>query len=305
MYLASSNLDISRSRIKQLIEEGLVTVGGRQAKASYHVRAGDAIEVNIPTPREAIAEPEDIPLDVIYEDGDIIVVNKPVGMVVHPAAGNLRGTLVNALLGHCTDLSGIGGELKPGIVHRLDKDTSGVMVVAKTDPAHLYLSRQFKARLVKKIYGAVVYGAPKGDAGTIDKPIGRSMTDRKRMSTRTKKGRIARTEWRVVERFGKYLAWLMITLKTGRTHQIRVHLADIGHPLVGDPTYGRGGPHRVPEGALRDAIAGFSRPALHAWKLGFTHPRKHQWMEFEAPLPSDINNFLEQLRHIKLTLGAL
>jgi 23S rRNA pseudouridine1911/1915/1917 synthase len=223
------------------------------------------------------------------------VINKSVDMVVHPAPGNFTGTLVNALLAHCKDLSGIGGELKPGIVHRLDKGTSGVMVVAKNDAAHLGLSQQFKDRTVTKIYGALVYGAPK-DRGRIDKEIGRSLGDRKKMSTETKKGRAAYTEWKVLERYGKYLSWLEVNLGTGRTHQIRVHLTDLGHPLVGDSQYGRGGPHRVPEGLLREALEGFERPALHAWKLSFKHPRTREVLEFEAPIPNDLQELLEKLR---------
>ena len=216
-------------------------------------------------------------------------------MVVHPAPGSPSGTLVNALLAHCTDLSGIGGELKPGIVHRLDKGTSGVMVVAKNDVAHVALSNQFKAREVTKIYVALVYGAPK-DTGKIDKPIGRSLTDRKKMSTKTKQGRIAYTAWKVLERFGKYLSWLEINLGTGRTHQIRVHMTDLGYPLVGDAQYGRGGPHRVPEGPLRDTLEGFDRPALHAWKLSFIHPKTHKEVQFEAPIPDDLQTLLDKLK---------
>jgi len=295
LYVVGQEVPLTRSMAKELIDDELITVNGKKSKASYHVHEDDEINVRIPEPQEAKAEPENIPLNILYEDGDIIVINKSVDMVVHPAAGNLSGTLVNALLGHCTDLSGIGGELKPGIVHRLDKGTSGVMVVAKNDESHLNLSEQFKERTVSKTYLALVYGAPK-DSGKIDKPIGRSSSNRKKMSTEAKQGRIAYTEWKVLERFGKYLSWLEIDLGTGRTHQIRVHLTDLGHPLVGDSQYGRGGPHRVPEGPMRETLKDFNRPALHAWKLGFTHPKTHKKMEFEAPIPDDLKSLLKKLK---------
>ncbi len=295
VYLAERDFPLTRSVAKTLIVEGRVAVNGAKVKASHHVRAGETIDVTIPQPHAPRATPEDIPLDIIYEDADLIVVNKRASMVVHPAAGNFSGTLVNALLAHCKDLSGIGGELKPGIVHRLDKGTSGVIVAAKNDAAHVHLSQQFKDRLVTKIYGALVYGAPKALSGRIDAPIGRARTDRKKMSTHTKKGRIALTEWRVAEGFGS-VAWLEVKLGTGRTHQIRVHLADIGHPLVGDATYGRGGAGRIARGEVRDIVAAFPRPALHAWRLGFTHPRTGAYREFIAPLPEDITCVLAQLR---------
>jgi len=295
IFVVSQDVPLTRSMAKQLIDDELIKVNGKKTKASYHVHENDEIDVAIPEPEEAKAIPEDIPLNILYEDSDIIVINKAVDMVVHPAPGTPSGTLVNALLAHCTDLSGIGGELKPGIVHRLDKGTSGVMVVAKNDEAHLNLSKQIKDRTVTKIYCALVYGAPK-DTGKIDKPIGRSLTDRKKMSTKTKQGRIAHTAWKVLERFDKYLSWLEINLGTGRTHQIRVHMTDLGYPLVGDPQYGRGGPHRVPEGPLREALEGFTRPALHSWKLTFVHPRTNKEVQFEAPIPDDLKNLLEELR---------
>lgn len=296
VYLAAQDLPLTRSMAKELIEKGLVLVNGAAAKASHHVRVGESIDVTIPMPEEPHAVPQDIPLDIIFEDSDIIVVNKSADMVVHPAAGNPSGTLVNALLAHCRDLSGVGGELKPGIVHRLDKGTSGVMVAAKNDEAHLKLSQQFQDRTVTKVYGALVYGAAMDDTGEIDTPIGRSMGDRKKMSTSTKKGRVAFTAWKVLERFGRDLAWLEINLGTGRTHQIRVHLADIGHPLVGDLTYGKGGPNRIKPGVLRAAVAAFARPALHAWRLSFDHPRTGERVQFEAPLPRDLKELLERLR---------
>jgi 23S rRNA pseudouridine1911/1915/1917 synthase len=298
VYLAESDLGLTRSHAKQLIEKGFVQVKGKRAKASLHLEEGDVVHVTIPPPESYDVQAEDIPLDVIFEDEDVIVINKPVGMVVHPAVGNFSGTLVNALLGHCKDLSGIGGELKPGIVHRLDKGTSGIMVAAKNDQAHQNLSKQFMDRTVTKIYGALVYGVPQTESGVIDKPIGRSMKDRKRMSTRTSKGRIALTEWKVLERFNNYLVWLEVNLGTGRTHQIRVHLSAMGHPLVGDDTYGRGGPNRVKAGNLRKLVAVFDRPALHAWKLGFDHPRTGERVELEATLPNDLVELLERLRGV-------
>lgn len=297
VYVVAQNVPLTRSMAKQLIDDDLITVNGEKSKASYHVHENDVIDVTIPEPEEVTAKPEDIPLNILFEDSDIVVVNKMVGMVVHPAAGSPSGTLVNALLAHCTDLSGIGGELKPGIVHRLDKGTSGVMVVAKNDAAHLNLSKQIKDRDVTKIYCALVYGAPK-DRGKIDKPIGRSLTDRKKMSTKTKQGRIAYTEWKVLERFGKYLSWLEINLGTGRTHQIRVHMTDLGYPLVGDAQYGRGGVNRLPSGHWREAVQDFQRPALHAWRLGFTHPCTREELQFEAPIPEDLQTLLEKLRTV-------
>lgn len=298
MYLAGQDLPLTRSMAKGLIDDGLVAVGGKRAKASHHVLEGEQIEVAIPEPQQPLARPEDIPLDIIYEDSDIIVVNKSADMVVHPAVGNYGGTLVNALLYHCKDLSGVGGELKPGIVHRLDKGTSGVIVAAKNDEAHLSLSSQFKDRTVTKIYGALVYGVPAEKSGVIDKPIGRSLGDRKKMSTRTKKGRLSLTEYTILEAFGRYISWLEINLGTGRTHQIRVHMTEMGHPLVGDPTYGRGGVNRLPKGAWRDAVAGFDRPSLHAWRLTLYHPLTGERMTFEAPLPDDLQQLLKKLRKI-------
>lgn len=297
VYVVAQNVPLTRSMAKQLIDDELIKVNGKKTKASYKVHEGDEVSVTIPEPREAKAVPEDIPLNILYEDSDIIVINKAVDMVVHPAPGSPSGTLVNALLAHCKDLSGIGGELKPGIVHRLDKGTSGVMVVAKNDAAHLNLSTQIKDRSVTKIYCALVYGAPK-DRGKIDKPIGRSLTDRKKMSTRTKQGRIAYTAWKVLERFGKYLSWLEINLGTGRTHQIRVHMTDLGYPLVGDAQYGRGGINRLPSGHWREALEGFTRPALHSWKLTLVHPRTHKEVQFVAPIPDDLRMLLEKLRTV-------
>ena len=290
---------LSRSRAKALIEGEVATVNGKSVKASYEIEEGDRIVVDVPPPVEPTAIPQDIPLDVIHEDSDIIVVNKPVGMVVHPAAGHPDGTLVNALLAHCKDLSGIGGELKAGIVHRLDVGTSGVIIAAKNDNAHASLGNQFKDRTVEKIYCALVMGQMKTDEGAFDEPLGRSKGDRKRISAHTSKGRIALTEWRVLERFGTALTWVEIALKTGRTHQIRVHFAEAGHPLAGDPLYGGDKKlKRLPAGELRELVSQLERPALHAWRLSIDHPRTGERMRFEAPLPDDLENLLDGLRKL-------
>jgi 23S rRNA pseudouridine1911/1915/1917 synthase len=289
--------DISRSQVKRLIDDGFILVGDKKSKAAYRVDVDDEIVVNIPPLKESSAIAQDIPLDVIFEDSDIIVVNKSPGMVVHPAAGHPDGTLVNALLAHCDDLSGIGGELKAGIVHRLDVGTSGVIVAAKNDVAHKSLADQFKDRTIKKIYGALIIGLMPSETGELDSPIGRSKGDRKKMSAHTGKSRDALTQWRVLEEFGTFVSWVEIRLRTGRTHQIRVHFAEAGHPLVGDPLYGgEKKAKRLPSGEFRNAAAGFKRPALHAWKIGFDHPRSGERMEFEAPIPQDIEGLLKVFR---------
>lgn len=286
IFLTSNLTGTTRARIQKLIREGNVLLNKSKAKASQLVKKGDSVDVDIPPPVIHQAVGEDIPLNIIYEDKDIVVVNKGADMVVHPAAGNWSGTLVNALLSHCKDLSGIGGELKPGIVHRLDKGTSGVIVAAKNDRAHLCLSRQFQKRKVKKIYNALVYGNLKEDSGVIESAIGRSVKDRKRFSSRTNKGRNAVTEWKVLNHFECGVSFVEVRLHTGRTHQIRVHFAEAGHPLVGDIVYG---------GRKQSKQISFPRPALHARKLGFIHPTKGEWMEFEAPLAEDIELLMESL----------
>ena len=297
VFVAARIEGVTRSRAKHLIEEESVTVNGRMAKPSYEMERGDAVAVVVPPPVEPSAAPQDIPLDVIYEDPDIIVVNKPAGMVVHPAAGHPDGTLVNALLGHCKDLSGIGGELKAGIVHRLDVGTSGAIIAAKNDNAHVELQKQFKSRAVEKVYGALVMGSMREESGEFDSALGRHRSERKRISSHTRKGRAALTDWRVLERFGTQLTWVEVDLKTGRTHQIRVHFAEAGHALVGDPLYGGERKlKRITDVGVRAALAGFERPALHAWKLGVDHPRTGERMNFEAPLPDDLNNLLNELR---------
>ncbi len=269
---------LTRARVQRLIDGGHVRVAGRTQKARYAVQAGERVEVEIPPAIPLALQPESIPLDILFEDEDILVLNKPAGLVVHPGAGRSTGTLVHALLAHCPTLPGIGGVARPGIVHRLDRDTSGVMVVAKTDAAHRSLSLQFKLRTVRKQYLAIVYGVVRDDAGRIEAAIGRREHDRKRMGIRREGGRDARTTFRVVRRLPGMTA-LLLGLETGRTHQIRVHLAHIGHPVIGDQTYGGR--------TERRAHAGASRQMLHAWRLAFRHPRTQAWLACTAPVPPD------------------
>jgi 23S rRNA pseudouridine1911/1915/1917 synthase len=284
----ASLADCSRSQARRWIEQGRVRVNEREVAASLRVRAGDLVEAIPPDPEPASAEPEAIPLAVLHEDEDLIVLDKAAGIVVHPAPGHRGGTLVNALLHHCDDLAGVGDVLRPGIVHRLDRGTTGVLVVAKSDLAHRHLSDQFREHSVERVYLAIVRGVPGTEGGEIDLPIGRHERDRKRMSVRTRGGRAAATLWRVARRFprgGRSL--LELRPRTGRTHQIRVHLAAIGLPIVGDPVYGRRGKTPL-EGEL-------SRPALHAEQLAFTHPRSGARLAFRAALPADMSELLREL----------
>jgi 23S rRNA pseudouridine1911/1915/1917 synthase len=290
-YLAGAMPGLSRSQAQRLIDEGHVQVAGRQAKANLALKDGDHISVELPEPIPTSAEPEDIPVPVLYEDADLLVVNKPAGMVVHPAAGHSSGTLVNALLHHVDDLSGIGGELRPGIVHRLDKGTSGVMVVAKRDAAHEALARQFADREVEKEYVALVWGVVQAGR-RIDLPIGRDPNDRQKMSARSRRARSAVTRITRAQHM-KGVTLCQVAIATGRTHQIRVHLNAIGHPIVGDATYG-GVKARVPQD-LRPVLR-LERPFLHAARLAFTHPTDGRTMSFEAPLPDDLQQVLDQLR---------
>ncbi|HEY6007046.1 MAG TPA: RluA family pseudouridine synthase, partial [Geobacteraceae bacterium] len=286
---------LTRSTVQRLIESGDVVVAGTIAKPSLKLKGGERIVVSVPPPQPAEAQAEDIPLDILYEDDDLVVVNKPPGMVVHPGAGNSTGTLVNALLGHCTDLSGVGGELRPGIVHRIDKDTSGVLVVAKHDRAHLALARQFKEHSCKRVYLALVYGSPRTDTGRVESAIGRHPQDRKRMSGTARHGKHAVTHWRVLGRFGE-VTLLRLRLETGRTHQIRVHLSELGHPLVGDSLYGGAGRLKnVRDPKLRQLIGELGRQALHAKTLGFVHPVSGAYLEFDTELPADIARLLAYL----------
>jgi len=290
---------LSRSRAGRLIREGRVTVNGSAKKAGYVVKGGDVVHVEIPPSRPVSLEPEPLELSILFEDRDLIVVNKPPGLVVHPGAGHHQGTLVNALLHHCDDLQGIGGELRPGIVHRLDKDTSGCLVVAKQDRTHEALSHQFKARQTQKRYLALVYGRMTASRGMVDLPIGRHPVDRKKMSTTSRHSRSSETRWEVKEPFG-CATLLEVNLKTGRTHQIRVHCAAIGHPVVGDRTYG--GTNRwkaAPSKALQEILKSAGRQMLHAWKLSFIHPRTGQPMDLEAPIPQDMESILKRLRDVQ------
>lgn len=291
--------DCSRSRAAILIRQAHVSVQGESRKPGYRVLGGDMIRVALPPPETLSLEPENIPLEILYEDEDLIVVNKPPGMVVHPAPGHFSGTLVNALLYHHPFLEGIGGECRPGIVHRLDKDTSGALVVAKNDRTHQHLSSQFKSRRIRKTYLALVWGAPDEASGRITLPIGRHPVERKRMAVNSRRGRPAETRWRVRERF-RGLTLLEVDLKTGRTHQIRVHCAAMRHPIVGEPVYCKpaGRNRRLPEGAkqLAGIVKGVSRQMLHAWRLGFTHPDSGTFMSFEAPLAPDMRQLVEAVR---------
>lgn len=280
-YLARVS-GFSRARIQRLIADGQVLVGGRPQKSHHRVNASERVQLRIPPPIPLSLVPEAIPLDILYEDNDLLVVNKQAGMVVHPGAGRVTGTLVHALLAHCRTLPGIGGVERPGIVHRLDRETSGVLVVAKTEVAHQSLSRQFRGRLVKKRYLALVHGEVRQEAGRIEAAIGRREHDRKRMGVRREGGREARTVYRVVRRLPG-MTVLEVDLETGRTHQIRVHLAHIGHPVVGDRVYGGRRERRRVISGLFPA----DRQMLHAWRLGFHHPRTGAWLEVTAPVPED------------------
>ena len=275
----AAKLGVSRSNMQKLLEEGRVKRGDKVLKANYKVRAGEVYTVDIPEPEPIEAVPEDIPLDIIYEDDDVVV------MVVHPAPGNYTGTLVNALLYHCKNLSGINSAIRPGIVHRLDKDTSGIMIVAKNDASHIALSQQIQSKTAVRTYLAVVRGNIKTDSGTIETQIARDKNDRKKMAVVKEGGREAITDYEVLERFGKYTL-VRCKLRTGRTHQIRVHMEYLGYPLVGDPKYS---PMKTPF-----AIKG---QALHSHTLEFTHPRTGKRMKFEAPLPEDMHKIITRLHN--------
>ncbi len=282
-----ADLGLTRSRIQKLIDDGQCTADGRPGKAGWKLESGQEIVMRVPPPQSTELVAEAIPLDVVYEDDDVMVINKPRGLVVHPAAGHWQGTLVNALLGQIEydeDDEGVGGTLRPGIVHRLDKDTTGLLVVAKNDRSMVALQEQIRLRQVKREYLALVHGEPEVDAGRIEAPIGRHPSDRKRMAVNLKNGRDAVTHFRVLERF-KDFSLVVCRLETGRTHQIRVHMAYIEHPVAGDPTYGR-----------RKLALGLTAQALHAWRLGFTHPATGADLEFELPPPADMQAAIDLLR---------
>ncbi len=289
VFLAGSGLGLTRNHAQKLIDDGLVIVSGKVRKANYRLKAGDEVSVVVPEPEEPQVVPEDIPLDVLYEDDDIIVVNKPAGMVVHPAAGNFSGTLVNALLFRYGSLSSVGGRFRPGIVHRLDKDTSGVIVVARNDRAHHNLARQFKAHTNIREYEAIAVGTFKDAEGAVAVAIGRHVTDRKKMSPVTFRGKNAMTHYRVIENF-RGAAHVRLRLATGRTHQVRVHMAHIGHPLAGDRVYG--GP-----GAGKLLGMHIPRQMLHAALLGIIHPSTGQYMQFEKEAPEDMARALRFLKN--------
>lgn len=283
-FLASSLDGLTRSQATRLIESGEVAVDGRAVSKSYKLAGGEDIAVTLPEPEPVEAVPQDIPLDVVYEDADVIVVNKPSGMVVHPAPGHPDGTLVNALLYHCAGtLSGIGGALRPGIVHRIDRDTSGLIIAAKNDAAHQYLSAQLADHTLARTYECIVVGALREDRGTVDAPIARHPTDRKRMAV-VAGGREAVTHWEVIARYPGY-THVRCRLETGRTHQIRVHMAYIGHPILGDTVYG-----------AKKEVPGLTGQCLHAVGLRFLHPRTHEVMELSCPLPEEFTRMLQKIR---------
>ena len=287
-WLAAHVEGLTRSAAAKLLESGGVAVNGASAAKNYRLTGGETVEVTRPEAEEIAVEPQDIPLDVVYEDGDVIVVNKPRGMVVHPAPGHEDGTLVNALLYHCAgQLSGIGGAIRPGIVHRIDKDTSGLLVVAKNDAAHQALSAQMSVHSIHRVYHAVVYGNLKEDEGFVEKWLGRDPRDRKKMAVLAENAagaKYAYTGWQVLEHCGNF-TYIACKLKTGRTHQIRVHMASTGHPLAGDAVYGP-----------KNCIKSLNGQCLHAKELGFVHPRTGEWMQFDSPLPPYFTEFLTRLR---------
>jgi 23S rRNA pseudouridine1911/1915/1917 synthase len=284
-YLSDKREELSRSYLQKLLKEHLVTVNGKEIKANYKVQASDVVVLTLPELTEPDILAEEIPLDILYEDEDLMVINKPKGMVVHPSAGHTSGTLVNAVMAHCGEnLSGINGVMRPGIVHRIDKDTTGALLICKNDAAHRALADQLKEHSIRRRYRAIVWGNLKEDEGTVEGPIGRHPTDRKRMAINYKNGKDAVTHYRVLERFGN-ATYVECRLETGRTHQIRVHMTSIGHPLLGDEVYG----------TRKDSFH-LQGQTLHAMILGFTHPRTGEYLEFTAPLPEYFTKLLDKLR---------
>lgn len=284
-FLSGEDTGLSRSALQALVAEGHVQCNGKTVAKSLKLKAGDTVLLEIPDAKPIEAVPQDIPLEIVYEDAHLLVVNKPKGMVVHPAPGNPDGTMVNALLWHCAGrLSGIGGAIRPGIVHRIDKDTSGLLVVAKTDAAHQALTEQMSVHSIHRVYHAVVYGNLKEDTGFVEAPIGRDPKDRKKMAVTQQNSKYAYTGWQVLERFGNF-TYIACKLKTGRTHQIRVHMASIGHPLAGDAVYGP-----------KNCIRSLNGQCLHAKELGFVHPATGEWMQFDSSLPDWFQDYLSRLR---------
>ena len=287
VFLARTLPELTRSAIQRLLEQGCVTCGGKPVKKNAKTEAGQEFDILLPEIRETELVPQDIPLNVVYEDGDVLVIDKPKGLVVHPAAGHEDGTLVNALLHHCGDsLSGINGEKRPGIVHRIDMDTSGLLIVAKNDFSHQALAAQLQDHSLRRVYECIVRGGFREDSGTVDAPIGRHPTDRKRMAVTEKNSRPAVTHWEVIDRYGAY-THLRCRLETGRTHQIRVHMAYINHPIAGDPVYG-----------VKKPELGLTSQCLHARELTFTHPRTGEEMTFTTPLPEEFRKALARLRNL-------
>lgn len=282
-YVAKEIDEVSRSYVQKLIKDGLVYVNDKQVKSSYIVKEGDSIKVELPQPKILEIIPEDLPIDIVYEDKDVVIINKSQNMVVHPAPGNYSGTLVNALLFHIDNLSSINGVIRPGIVHRLDKDTSGMLIVAKNDKAHRILSEELKMRNIKRVYTALVHGVLSNDEGRIDAPIGRHAKDRKKMTVTKNNSKDAITHYKVLDRYNKYTL-VEVKLETGRTHQIRVHMAHINHPVVGDPVYSNG----------KNEFS-LDKQMLHATKLGFIHPSSEEYMKFEIDLPEYFNNIIKGL----------
>jgi 23S rRNA pseudouridine1911/1915/1917 synthase len=308
-FLTTALGDISRSRLQQLIESGAVSHSRKTIRdGNFRVKPGEAYTVDVPPPAPAVPQGQDIPLHVVYEDKDLIVIEKPAGLVVHPAAGNPDGTLVNALIAHCgASLSGVGGVARPGIVHRLDKDTSGLLVAAKTQRAMGSLAKQFANHTIERAYHAVVWGAPRAGEGVVEGQIGRNPFDRKRMAVLRGGGKEARTRYRLIEKFGDpdkpFASLIECRLETGRTHQIRVHLTHLGHPLIGDPSYGKSRQAPRPKTTAQEvafaAATNFPRQALHAFILGFQHPTLHKTMRFESPWPPDFAELISALRSLK------
>ena len=287
-FLSEELEDHSRSFLQKLIKEGLVTVDGKPVKANYRLSAGQQVSVQGREPEEVNIEPQEMPLDILYEDGDVCIVNKPKGMVVHPAAGHYRDTLVNGIMYHCQDsLSGINGSLRPGIVHRIDKDTTGALIICKNDKAHSCIAEQLKEHSITRRYRAIIIGNLSEDEGTVDAPIGRHPTQRKKMAVNRNNGKRAVTHYRVLARFRGY-TYIECRLETGRTHQIRVHMASIGHPLLGDTVYG----------PAKQAYPSLEGQTLHAMVIGFVHPTTGAYMEFEAPLPAYFAELLQKLPKI-------